>query len=93
MKSVFQEEKKCYFSESPNVHDHHIFNGPFRKKSERYGYKVYLRHDLHIYGKESVHENPGGKLDTILKRMAQEHFLSHHGSKEDFINEFGKNYL
>lgn len=72
---------------------HHIFGGSNRKKSERYGLYVYLCHNkCHIFGRYSAHQNK----DTMLK-------LHQHGQRkameenewttEDFIREFGKNYL
>ena len=71
----------------------HIFGGPFRKKSEKYGLVVYLCHnDCHIFGRWAAHQN----ADTMLriKQYGQEKAMRENGwSTEDFIREFGKNYL
>ena len=64
-----------------------------RKQSERYGFVVPLRYDLHEFGKDSVHENPNAGLDLKLKQMAQEYWESHYGNRQAFIETFGKNYL
>ena len=72
---------------------HHIFGGAFRKKSERYGLVVYLCHNrCHIFGKDAVHNN----AETMLKvkQYGQRKWLEETGgTTEDFIKEFGKNYL
>jgi hypothetical protein len=73
--------------------DHHIFNGPYRKKSEKYGLKVKLcHHDCHIFGKESVHQNQD--VDDILKEHGQLKVMQEQGwTTERFIKEFGRNYI
>ena len=72
---------------------HHIFGGANRKKSERYGLFVYLCHNkCHIFGRNAAHQNK----DTMLKlhqygqRKAME---ENEWTTEDFIREFGKNYI
>ena len=71
----------------------HIFGGPYRKKSEKYGLVVYLCHnDCHIFGRRAAHQN----ADTMLriKQYGQEKAMRENGwSVDDFIREFGKNYL
>lgn len=83
----------CYYTGTPYVHRHHIFYGPLRSKSEKYGYVIPLAHWLHENAPESVHMNPNHGLDLELKQMAQRHFEEHHGSREDFRAEFGKSWL
>ncbi len=72
---------------------HHIFGGSRRKKSEKYGLVVYLHHNsCHIFGRFAVHQN----RDTMLRlhQYGQEKAMAeNHWSTEDFIREFGKNYL
>ena len=93
IKSVFQNSLNyCFYSDSPQVHRHHIFGSFNRTKSEKYGYVIAVRHDLHIYGKESIHENPNSGKDLELKQMAYNHFLENHGTRDDFIAEFGRAY-
>lgn len=108
MKSIIQEEKKCYISgQTYWLESHHIFFGrAYRKLSEKYGLKVYLTRDLHR-GTKGVHNNR--ELDLKLKRIAQQKFeeiytlddlpikvtilLKHGDIRGAFINIFGKNYL
>ena len=73
--------------------EHHVFGGANRKKSEKYGLKVYLHHSsCHIFGKNSVHVN--AKVDRAIKRIAQKRAMKHYGwTTEEFIKIFGKNYL
>ncbi len=72
---------------------HHIFSGPRRKLSEKYGLVVYLCHDrCHIFGKDAAHRSK----DTaqILHEYGQRKFMDEQGaSVEDFIKIFGKNYI
>lgn len=92
--SVFTDDMEhCYYTGSPDCHRHHIFYGPYRKKSEKYGFVVPLYHRLHIYGEGSVHDSPNKGLDLQLKKMAQTHYEKHHGSREDFRREFGRSWL
>ena len=94
LKSVFQDRlDNCFYTDNPLVHRHHILGGSNRAKSEKYGYVVALRYDLHIYGKESIHENPNTGKDLELKQMAQRHFLENHGTQEEWLAEFGRSYL
>lgn len=72
---------------------HHIFNGPNRKKSERYGLTVKLcACSCHNGGPNSVHKNQAE--DLKLKKWGQQKAMEENDwSIEDFIREFGKNYL
>lgn len=86
--------RKCFLcGRTGNLDRHHIFGGPFRKKSDRYGLTVDLCHDTcHIFGPDSVHQNREVMLE--VKRYGQRKAMQENGwSKEDFIREFGKNYL
>ena len=93
MKSVLQKERECFVCKTTaNLNEHHVLYGTAnRKKSERYGYKVYLCSHHHNMSDEGVHFNK--PLDLALKAMAQEHFEKNHGSRTDFIKEFGKAWL
>lgn len=72
---------------------HHCFGGALRSKSEKYGLLVDLcHHDCHIFGAEAVHRNEGNRL--MVQRWAQRKAMREQGwSTDDFIREFGKNYL
>lgn len=93
MKSVLQNEKKCYVCYArDNLHDHHVFFGTAnRKLSEKRGLKAWLCPRHHNMSNEGVHFNK--QLDRVLKIEAQEYYEEHYGTREDFIKEFGKNYL
>ena len=92
--SVFTEDMDhCYFTGSECVERHHIIGGSSRRASEKCGFVIPLRSDLHPNG---VYFNPtpeNKKIDMNLKQMAQEYYESHYGSREDFRREFGKSYL
>jgi len=69
--SVFTEDMDhCYFTGTCPVERHHIFGGnPNRKNSEKYGFVIPLRPDLHPNG-VSAGKNAAG-IDLKLKQMAK----------------------
>lgn len=95
MKSILQNEKKCYITgRTSGLHVHHIFEGKNRNLSEKYGLKVYLIPELHNASDEGVHGKNGHILNMELKKEAQRTAMKYYGwSKEDFIRIFGRNYL
>lgn len=83
----------CYLCRSNQIHIHHVFYGrAYRKKSEKYGFIVPLHPRWHNMSNDGIH-NGNRELDLKFKRMAQEYYESHYGSRTDFILEFGKSYL
>lgn len=71
---------------------HHIFGGPKRQLSERYGLVAYLCHSCHNEPPNGVHHNPHAR--KILQEAAQRRVMVQQGwSTEDFIRVFTKNYL
>lgn len=92
-----ETDKRCFLCGRNGSGDpldrHHIFSGPYRKKSEKYGLVVYLCHDrCHIFGKSAVHNNAGQmrRMQRYgqLKAMKEQNWTA-----DDFIREFGRNYL
>lgn len=90
-------ERSCWLcgkngSQDP-LDSHHIFGGRYRLKSEVYGLKVDLcHHCCHIFGVNAAHRNP--KTMLLLKQYGQRKAMRKFGwTKEDFIREFGKDYL
>lgn len=69
---------------------HHIFGGPNRKLSEKYGLKVYLCHRCHQDHREGVHHNP--EKMKYLHEKGQQAFEEAY-SHERFMEVFGKNYI
>lgn len=92
LKSVFTDDMDhCYYTGYAPVERHHIFGGSRKAASEKYGYVVPLRPDLHPNG---VHAGQAAKMvDASLKMMAQRHFELNHGTRKEFIEEFGKSYI
>lgn len=72
---------------------HHIFGGPNRKLSEKYGLVVLLCHDrCHENGKMAAHKNAATR--SQLRQWGQRKAMEENGwTIEDFISVFGKNYL
>lgn len=98
MDSIIQKDKThCFIcgmnSNLEPLDCHHVFGGANRKKSEKYGLKVYIHHNkCHIFGENSVHKN--AKVDRALKKLVQKKAMQRHGwTTEEFIAIFGKNYI
>ena len=91
MKSILQNEKRCYICGRPDgLHDHHIFGAANRKWSEKYGLKVWLCAPHHNMSDAGVHFNKA--LDIQLKQIAQRAYEAERGH-DDFMKIFGKSYL
>ncbi len=97
-KSIIQPDKnRCYLcgrnGASDPLDEHHVFGGPFRKKSEHYGLKVYLCHfRCHIFAESAVHAN--AEVDKALKAEVQSIAMLHYGwTVDEFRAELGKNYI
>lgn len=96
--SILQQDKEICFLCGMNrnvepLDKHHVFFGPYRKESEKYGLTVYLHHSkCHIFGKDSVHKNQEVRMN--LCRIAQEMAMEHYGwTEEEFRKVFGRSYL
>ena len=89
-----QQEKRCYMTgyAGPSLHKHHIFFGSGQREiSERCGFWVYLKPELHE-GEYGVHGRDGHQLDLRLKRECQRKYEKTH-SREEFMALIGRNYL
>ena len=92
LKRVFTNDMDhCLFTGYAPVERHHIFGGFNRDRSEKYGFVVPLRPDLHPNGVYAGKD--AKKIDEYLKMMAQTYYECNYGSREDFIKEFFKSYL
>ena len=99
MRSIMhsKEDGTCYlcmmlnsdYQRRDNLEEHHVFMGPLKRLSEKYGIKVYLCHEHHTGGKEAVHVN----YETCRRLQAegQQAFERAYPDK-DFLKIFGKNY-
>lgn len=91
------DNRRCFLCGRNGASDpldlHHIFPGPYRKKSEKYGLVVYLCHNrCHIFAKTAVHRN--GNQMRLLRRYGQLKAMREQGwTEDDFRREFGKSYL
>lgn len=95
MKSIIQKQNNhcfvCQTDRGQVLEEHHIFFGPSRKLSEKYGLKVPLCIEHHR-GTNGVHGKNGKQLNEKLKKIAQRKFEETH-TREEFMRIFGKNYL
>ena len=75
----------------PRIERHHVFGGYNRSRSEEYGYIAPLLAELHPNGAKAPKE--WQEIDEHLKKACQQHYEENHGTREDFIREFGRSYL
>lgn len=92
--SVFTDDMDhCIFTGSPYIERHHIFGGSSNKKhSEKYGFVVPLRYDLHPNGARADMRY-AKEIDLYLKQKAQRYFEEHYGTRDEFRQIFGKSWL
>lgn len=89
--------KECFLCKRNGREDrlerHHIFGNANRNRSEKYGLVVYLCGErCHRIGKYSAHQN--AEVMQYLRRYGQEKCMKEQNmTVEEFIQEFGKNYL
>lgn len=89
---------KCCFlcgknGASDRLEKHHIFGGPNRNLSDKYGLVVWLCGDeCHRNGKLSAHQS--ARTRKLLHQYGQKKWMEdQNGTIEDFRRIFGKNYL
>ena len=94
-KSILQSGRYCILTLDDRtiyLDKHHVFGGSNRDRSERMGLWIYVRKDLHNVSRESIHQN--AELNRTIKKWAQRKCMEHYDmSIDDFIREFGKNYI
>ena len=72
---------------------HHIYGAANRKVSEKHGFFVWIKHDLHNGNNpNAVHNNPNTGYDLMLKVKCQEVYEQTH-SRAEFMKLIGRNYL
>ena len=94
-KSIISNEKECLVCKTHvDLHKHLIFYGTCRnrKRSEQYGCWCYLcsRHYNMSRGRKLIAQK---RLDRNLRRYAQVLWENEFGSREKFVEVFGKSYL
>lgn len=92
-KSIISAEKQCYICGSHRmIEEHHVFGGPDRKTSERYGLKVPLCKYCHNEPPNGVHQNAENrqKLQAYVQGIAMKHYG---WDMATWRSIFGRNYL
>lgn len=99
MKSILHDKSdyKCYLcgrcgTSMDPLDEHHVFGGPYRKLSEKYGLKVYIHHRAcHIFNRRAIHND--AERNNELKAEVQKIAMEYYGwTKEEWIALFGRNY-
>lgn len=86
-------ERECFLcGRWTGLERHHLFGGPNRKKSDKYGLVVDLCHTCHNEPPLGVHNNK--ETMAYLHRYGQTVAMREQGwTVDEFRREFGKNYL
>ena len=87
---------RCFGCGARATDMHHIFNGPDRKKSDKYNFLIPLCRECHRKAHEGdPAEDPTNRfiLRDVLQMMGQHYYEMHHGTRDDFRKEFRKSYL
>ena len=84
LRSVFSDDMDhCYFTGTSPVERHHIFGGSSKAASEKYGFVIPLRPDLHPNG---VHAGPHSKeIDTNTVRLSISYFNNNNPTKGKYF--------
>lgn len=96
-KSVFKDDSpdRCYLcgklaKSYEHYDEHHIFGGPCRKTSDRYGFVVHICRDCHSLIHDAIE---GAELRDYLHQKGQILYEERLGSRRDFIRDFIRSYL
>jgi len=92
-RSLISDERQCYVCGTTlNLHRHHIYPGNGRREvSEKYGCWVYLCARHHNMSNAGVHFDK--KLNDHLRRLCQKRWEKAYGTRKEFVQHFGRNYL
>ena len=105
LKSIFTSDlNKCavthIYRGLRRIEVHHVFGAANRRRSTQYGYVIPLVAEIHPNGASASDKECQRltgltlkELDLRLKQECQYHYEKHHGTRDDFIKEFGRNYL
>ena len=90
--------ESIYYSTTrfPGSERHEVFEGRTgnRDKSIRDGLVIFITPYEHRISAESVHRDLKNPKWIEVKKIAQKTWMEHYNkTKEDFIREYGKNYL
>ena len=94
--TIFGDLDTCFITgvkkkDGYKIVPHHIFEGPYKSASEKYGFILSIRIDWHTGYSYSIHEDMN--LSLKYKKMCQEYYLNELGKSEsDFVKEFGHLY-
>lgn len=93
-RSLIQHGDSCHICHriDKKLDRHECFGGAYRQKSKRLGLWVLLCHDSCHTGRYGVHQDPDAAL--YMHRLGQEVAMNAYGwNTQEFIKQFGKNYM
>ena len=92
-KSIFDDDslEMCYLcGKYGPVEEHHVFSGPCRPISDRYGFVVHLCRQCHSL----IHDSEKGKdMKLHLHQEGQRIYEQRIGNRRAFIQDFIRSYL
>lgn len=90
--SIISNLKECFFcGTTVGLQRHHIYAGSRRNASEKYGCWVWLCLAHHTGSNYAAHTNK--RFNDYLQERAQREFEKKVGSRDKFIEVFGRSFL
>lgn len=91
-KSIMPEDEMWSTNYFPGLHMHHIFGGANRSRSDKDGLFIYLSPEMHNMSDKGIHFN--SQFMDYAHKVGQQAWMDYYNkTTEDFIKEYGKNYL
>jgi len=89
MAFMINDKEECFLCGSGrDLEKHHLLHGSGRRKlADEDGLILFLCHHCHM----ELHDH--GKHDLELQQYAQRYYEEHLGSRDDFMNRYGKSYI
>ena len=92
MRSIITNSKACYICGKEGTETHHCIFGSKRKLADEDGLTVRLCRDCHTAVHSSIKDFDKW-MQKALKKVAQEKWEEKYGTREEFIQRYGRNYL
>lgn len=90
--SIMPENIRWSTKRFSGSHRHEVFGGPNRERSIKDGLIIFLRPEMHNMSNLGIHFNK--EFMDYTHKIGQETWMKHYNkTEEDFIKEYGKNYL
>lgn len=89
---IMPKDEKWNNERFPGSHRHEVFGGANRQRSIKDGLVIFLKPELHNMSDKGIHFDK--EFRDYAQKIAEETWIRYYNKTiEDFIKEYGKNYL